>query len=69
MKLKYRNLKNVSVFCKGKFYNFIDGAIEASDEEAKELLKNPNISLIEEIITEETTAENIVEKTGKKGKK
>lgn len=66
MKLKYNGLANVSVFCKGQFYNFINGTIEVSNEEAEELLKNPNIEENEKIV-EETVEEK--KPTGKKGKK
>lgn len=70
MKLKYKGLVNVSVFCKGQFYSFINGTIDVSEKEAEELLKNPNIEKIE--IVEETVTEETVEEkkaTGKKGKK
>lgn len=66
MKLKYKGLKNVLVFCKGKFYQITDGTIEVSDEEAMELLKNPNIEEAEKKV-EETVEEK--KTTGKKGKK
>lgn len=58
MKLKHKYLKNVAVYCKGKFYNFVDGEIEVSEAEGIELLKNINICEVEEVSEVNTEDKN-----------
>lgn len=69
MKLKHKYLKNVAVYCKGKFYNFIDGEIEVSEAEGIELLKNINICEVKEEISEVTNTEEKTETSKSSGKK